>query len=1239
MKILKLRGANLASLADEFEVDFERGPLANAGLFVITGPTGAGKSTLLDALCVALFDKTPRLSDRGGVMIGDEDREELRIPANDVRCILRRGSASAYAEVEFLGKDGRRYRARWSVRRAKNQADGRLQQQELALQELPSQMTVGRTKQETLDAIAERLGLSFDQFRRSVLLAQGDFAAFLKADARERAELLEKMTGTEIYADISRAAHHRARDERHRLLELQSKTALLPLLSKEARASLEGQRANHESALRELDMRLDEARRAGEWFATLNSLASAESSARVSADAARRRWDELGGLRQTLAEVRAVEHLRAPMALLQAAQIEHGEANGAAASSEALFEAARTAGARAQAHAAEADQRLTTVRAADEAAQPLLAIARAADSRVETAAAHLATAQEAVRDASREGREASEAVAAAESRAREVDARVAAATQWRAAHAPIERLSLSWDRTRAELLQWRDHRRRETEARKAFEQLDGQIRVLEQHLRETAQRLAKAKQAREATLAEVKETAHSLQTADLPKLRGVTAATRGRATRLARLEALAVRATALEEDDRRATADALTARQTAEEAGAQTADAAEEIPGLVSSLAEEEKRLASAQAVRDLRERRTALVEGEPCPLCGAEEHPWAHAAPALSSVATLEERVKVLRQRLTQAETRKGRAEARLEEARKAAAAAEESRQRIGQQWAQLRKDWKDAAGAEVEAGDPGVAQARQAVAREAAALQAQTQVLEARVEVAEKLEARLTALRLHLDSQTQLLEQLTETESKDNRERNSLTLERQQQASDASASGDAAAQILASVSDLFASRAGWRGELDGDAARFEALLQADVNTWRAHETLLTTLRIEEVAARDALSLSRGILDARVAVAAARLHAEKSAMERHAAALAERALLLGGRPTAEVEAGLRRSLDVAQDDARRLAEEAARAAEAVAAISARSDETRTRARKAADHHAGRLAVVQQSLAGTGLDAEAVQHRLARGALWLAETQEKVSTAERELADAAVRLSERELLRAGHEGREHPTLSAEGARQAVLDLEAMRTETQTALVRSETELARDDDHRAAVADLDKRVASQQAIEDRWAKLSALIGSADGSVFRRFAQSLTLDAMLVQSNEHLRELAPRYQLARVPGEELELQVVDLDMGGDIRTINTLSGGESFLVSLALALGLSSLSSESTRIESLFIDEGFGFLDQRTLETALSTLDALQASGRQVGLISHVPGLAERVGVRVRVLPQNVGRSRVEVRGAA
>jgi exonuclease SbcC len=291
------------------------------------------------------------------------------------------------------------------------------------------------------------------------------------------------------------------------------------------------------------------------------------------------------------------------------------------------------------------------------------------------------------------------------------------------------------------------------------------------------------------------------------------------------------------------------------------------------------------------------------------------------------------------------------------------------------------------------------------------------------------------------------------------------------------------------------------------------------------------------------------------------------------------------------------------------------------------------------LAVVQQSLAGTGLDAEAVQHRLARGALWLAETQEKVSTAERELADAAVRLSERELLRAGHEGREHPTLSAEGARQAVLDLEAMRTETQTALVRSETELARDDDHRAAVADLDKRVASQQAIEDRWAKLSALIGSADGSVFRRFAQSLTLDAMLVQSNEHLRELAPRYQLARVPGEELELQVVDLDMGGDIRTINTLSGGESFLVSLALALGLSSLSSESTRIESLFIDEGFGFLDQRTLETALSTLDALQASGRQVGLISHVPGLAERVGVRVRVLPQNVGRSRVEVRGAA
>ncbi len=114
--------------------------------------------------------------------------------------------------------------------------------------------------------------------------------------------------------------------------------------------------------------------------------------------------------------------------------------------------------------------------------------------------------------------------------------------------------------------------------------------------------------------------------------------------------------------------------------------------------------------------------------------------------------------------------------------------------------------------------------------------------------------------------------------------------------------------------------------------------------------------------------------------------------------------------------------------------------------------------------------------------------------------------------------------------------------------------------------------------------------------------------------------------------------MDLMVVDRDMGDEVRSVHSLSGGETFLVSLALALGLSSLSTRKTRIESLFIDEGFGALDQKTLDVALAVLGTLRKGGRRVGVISHVPGLADQIGVRVAVTPTGGGRSRVSVERA-
>ena len=147
----------------------------------------------------------------------------------------------------------------------------------------------------------------------------------------------------------------------------------------------------------------------------------------------------------------------------------------------------------------------------------------------------------------------------------------------------------------------------------------------------------------------------------------------------------------------------------------------------------------------------------------------------------------------------------------------------------------------------------------------------------------------------------------------------------------------------------------------------------------------------------------------------------------------------------------------------------------------------------------------------------------------------------------------------------------------------------------------------------------------------------FDRVLAANPMLVQANQHLKGLSQRYALMRVPGEDLVLQIVDHYQGDEVRSVNSLSGGESFLVSLALALGLATLSAKDTHIGSLFIDEGFGTLDPDTLDVALSSLDALQASGRQVGLISHVPGMTERIGVQIQVVPRGGGRSSIRIVG--
>ena len=248
MKIESIRVKNLASLEGTFEVDFTQEPLKSAGIFAIAGSTGAGKSTLLDALCLALYDRTPRFAVKTD-SFALQDGAKSSIRQDDVRNILRRGTGEGYAEVDFVGVDGHRYRSNWSVRRAGNKPNGSLQAQKMQVTDLTINEELKGTKTELLDQLWHLIGLSYEQFTRTVLLAQNDFATFLKSRGSEKAELLEKLTGTEIYSLISREIFNRWRTSENDLKLATDALSIIPILSEEELTELAIQKKSSTEAL------------------------------------------------------------------------------------------------------------------------------------------------------------------------------------------------------------------------------------------------------------------------------------------------------------------------------------------------------------------------------------------------------------------------------------------------------------------------------------------------------------------------------------------------------------------------------------------------------------------------------------------------------------------------------------------------------------------------------------------------------------------------------------------------------------------------------------------------------------------------------------------------------------------------------------------------------------------------------------------------------------------------------
>ncbi|WP_223642210.1 AAA family ATPase [Corallococcus sp. EGB] len=1264
MKILAIRGSNLTSFAGDFALELDRAPLDRLGLFAISGATGAGKSTLLDALCLALFDRTPRLGGPSKVLVGraDED-EEARLSAYDVRGMLRRGAGKGHAEVDFLGRDGRRYRARWNVWRARERAEGRFRPQELTLTDVVSGQVFGRTKGEVLQAIQERLGLSFDQFRRSALLAQGEFAAFLRADANERAELLERMTGTEVYSRVSIAAHEKNAKEQEELKRLSQGLAAIALMSDGDREGVRVQLGEEEAARVREETRLREAEAARSWYAQRSEFVGQEQQAERAVARAEAEREAAAPREALLESVRAAEGFRAVVSAVEAAE------QGCARAEADQLERASQAEAALAAAAAQRQVRLQ--------AEAARAAALEAEASVRPALEEAATLDTRRAEAERESREAAELAKqaqAAEASARDAltqvqaaeakaQALVDAAEAWRTSHAGWESLATEWPRWQRELERFAVALKEEQGAGADAERLG-----------RDADRLGTEVQARREEHQDAVESeaqAQALATHAEAAL-GEDGGAARRALRealLARQDALGALALAGEGARAEGAAEADAAaevkahREASSRAAQEAKDAAARRATQEAMLHEARRAQSRAEATQGLASHRAALHDGEPCPLCGALEHPYAREASALEGlVAEAAARVLELESARDAAAKQESAASVRQATADTAATQAEgrrdaAARKRTGHRdsWRAARERWTRAVlpaearasqatpldssnaappeDAEDSAAQAWLLAAKEDVRTRLATLREEEASAELRASAAREARALLETRRVRREGAAEALRKAEDAGSRAAQAHRDALLRRD-------TARDARERALAEVSPPFASEeATWKDKLAADPARFQSRCLERVTKWREKlaELEASRKRLEEEQgrrAREEVRLQSRLEDAQTAAHRASL---KDAAFQDASRA--RARLLQGRPTQEVRAEIQARVDAAQATYERAREDSEALQQAEKVATARAEDAvrlRAEASRVLDNA---QAVLAERLAGHGTTLVELKSLLSRGAAWCDAEARALNALRESVAQARAILLERRERRVRHEASELPSLVEGDVAQLC---ERLRTGVEVrrraeALLRAK--LDSDDAARARHGAEARALEQRRADAEVWKTLGDLIGSHDGKKFKVFAQSLTLDALLLHANAHLRELARRYRLERVPGHDLDLQVVDGDMGDEVRSVASLSGGESFLVSLALALGLASLSSETTQVETLFIDEGFGTLDPETLEVALATLDALQATGRQVGIISHVSGLAERIGVQVRVVKQGGGRSKLVVEGDA
>lgn len=1154
MKILRLRFENINALKNAWLLDFTQAPFDSNGLFAITGATGAGKTSILDAICLALYHETPR----------------LKVSASQNQ-LMTRFTSNCMAEVEFEVK-GQGYRAFWSQKRARNKVDGNLLAPIAQLSCLDGTIIAEKLK-EVKEKVAEITGLDFSRFRKSMMLSQGEFAAFLNAPANDRAQLLEQLTGTEIYGDISKKVFENHKAAEKSLQLLQAKSQGVDLLSEQELNDLQAEEAAFEQH--------------SQHMVSKQLAYSALKNVQILEQTQQRQKQQVAELalqrQQVQVEVDSSQAKTKACVIAQEQQYAQHKVIETSLINEIL----------------PLDSDIANL------ATQLSQIAEQEKAQQQT----LKTAQLKQQSAQAEQTQLSKAISSEQTYI----------TQHQVLATVKEKLPL-WSNQVNQLLQAK------TTIANKMQQL-----ATSQH---NGQQLAKEQQKYQQQLSEHQQQQNHLQTqintvnekqaqlvaqntvlldsVDLTAQPLTHEALNAKmnsyqqqqsqyvqAVQLAkRYQTIAQEQVQLSEQNQQL----LPALTTIEK---QLADLRIQFTSYKQQKLDVETLIAQQQTIMSLSEHRAKLQPEHPCPLCGSEEHP---AITAYQGVNTDEQsaRLAQINAELDNLEAQ-GKALAQQQSQLGAELNTNQaSEQKIITEQAQLNDSY-----ANLSLNSPTLTTAAQHSLAETAQIENAASEINSQVTQLNQfynafnqcyneydlLEQQAVKIS-HLVTQTQHQVAITQEKLNHNEQElieqtkavQQITEEQQQLEKSLIADVDslqltpllnAVNEQAQPLANLIINSETWLQYLQQQVAEYEQrVINQQTLTTRLFSVDQSVMLSQEQVNNSQLQLSQ--LQQQISLLTSQLNHKKEL-----------------RVTCFVSLGYTEPASQSTDYIRNKIDRAV-------------TEGKAQLNDLQQQQHGVEAQLQQL---SGQEVSVKQH--------IIDNELAITEAEHTLEQAIAksRLSYQAML----EQLTEPSIENIDCELELLT-EQLKQQ-QVKLGKIQQAIAHDQQSKNQQQRLLTQIEKAQCQLDELSELNYLIGSADGAKFRKFAQGLTLNHLVYLANEQLNKLDGRYQLQCQQSETLSLEVLDTWQGDSVRDTKTLSGGESFLVSLALALALSDLVSNKTSIDSLFLDEGFGTLDNDTLEIALDALDNLNATGKMIGIISHVEALKERIAVQVKVEKQS------------